>query len=81
MGLTVHPSRLKTAAAVYPRTCHLDRSVPGFPTSLHLTTTTNAALSKEGRTHLTDHATLDRQSGGSGVERSAVPFQVERMCF
>jgi hypothetical protein len=56
---------LKTQRAGREKICHLDRSVPGFPTSLHLTTATNAALSKQGRTHLTDHATLDRKSGGA----------------
>jgi hypothetical protein len=75
------PKWMKNRCCGLPRTCHLDRSVPGFPTSLHLTTATNAALSKEGRTHLTGHATLDRKSGGAEWRDLRSPFLAERVCF
>jgi hypothetical protein len=45
--------------------CHLDRSVPGFPTSLRLATTTHAALRKERRRNLISVTKLDRKSGGA----------------
>ena len=48
-----------------PQVCHLDRSVPGFPTSLLLTTATYAALREERRTTLTDLTTPHRKSGGA----------------
>jgi hypothetical protein len=48
-----------------PPLCHLDRSVPGFPTSLLLITATYATLSKERRTSLTDETAHNRKSGGA----------------
>jgi hypothetical protein len=45
--------------------CHLDRSVPGFPTSLHSTAATDATLRKERRMKPTDQAALHRKSGGA----------------
>ena len=48
-----------------PPLCHLDRSVPEFPTSTLSITATYAALRKESRTYLTDDTTLHRKSGGA----------------
>jgi hypothetical protein len=48
-----------------PPLCHLDRSGPGFPTSLLLITATYATLSKERRTSLTDETAHNRKSGGA----------------
>ncbi len=48
-----------------PPLCHLDRSVPGFPTSLLLATTTSAALRIESRMQIINATDLDRKSGGA----------------
>ena len=48
-----------------PPLCHLDRSVPGFPTSLLLATTTSAALCIESRMQIINATDLDRKSGGA----------------
>ena len=48
-----------------PPLCHLDRSVLGFPASQLSITATYAALCGERRKTFTDHATLDRKSGGA----------------
>jgi hypothetical protein len=48
-----------------PSLGHLDRSVLGFPTSMHSTTATYATLRKERRMKPTDQAALHRKSGGA----------------
>ena len=50
-----------------PPLCHLDRSVPGFPTSLLLATTTSAALRIESRMQIINATDLDRKSGGTRI--------------
>jgi hypothetical protein len=51
-------------------------SVPGFPTSLLSTTTTDVVLIEENHMHSTEDATLDRKSGaaeGPAVRHSCAP--------
>jgi hypothetical protein len=56
---------LQETTAGTQQICHLDRSVPGFPTSQRLATTTHAALREERRRNFINATKLDGKSGGA----------------
>jgi hypothetical protein len=60
------PMGMKTpSSSRCPQNCHLDRSVPGFPVTLHQTLPRVRLSVKERRRHCINATKFDRKSGGA----------------